>query len=184
MAIENTLSAILRAEIRTTITKIQDGVGGGGDFSGLDRYDQLVAQALQDGSGSRQAIGVFTTLFTVPFGGPLTIQLASTDPVGSGSTDTPSSNPANSSLRAILFENLDDPVTGNFFSIKPSSGGAGLQGWIEGTGNPEVDIAPGGVEFAIFPNGLAGWTVPGNGDSLDVQADTADVECKFTYIFG
>ena len=183
MSIQDTLSAIIRAEIRTTISRIQNGGGGGGDFSGLDRYDHLVAQALQNGSGARQALGVFTSQFTVTVAG-VSIQMASNDPLGLASDNIPSTPPANSSLRAIMFENLDDPVTGNFFSIKPATGGAGLAGWIEGTGNPEIDVAPGGVELATFPNGLPAWTTTGNGDTLDLEANTADIECRFTYIFG
>jgi hypothetical protein len=182
MAIQDTLSAIIRAEIRTTITRIQDG-GGGGDFSGLDRYDHLVAQAVQNGSGAREALGAFTSEFTIP-ANPAAIQLASTDPLGALGDDAPSTDPANSSLRAILFENLEDPVTGNFFSIKPATGGAGLQGWIEGTGNPELDVAPGGAELAIFPNGIVAWTTPGAGDTLDVEADNAPVLARLTYLFG
>ena len=185
MSIQDTLSAIIRAEIRTTITRIQDG---GGDFSGLDRYDQLVAQAVQNGSGARQALGAFTAEFTILFPGPNTIQLASnTDPLGAMGDDQPSSNPANLSLRAIIFENLDDPVTGNFFDVMPSAGAAGLGGWIlGGTGGqpPRIQVNPGSVELASFPNGLPAWTTPGNGDGLELTPDTAAILCRMTYLFG
>lgn len=185
MAIQDTISALVRAEIRSTVTRIQSG---GGDFSGLDRYDQLVAQAFTNGNGNRQAIGAFTAEFLVLFPGPNTIQLASfTDPLGAMGDDVPSSDPANLQLRAIIFENLDDPVTGNFFDVAPASGASGLAGWILGGtgGNPPfIRINPGAVELASFPNGLPAWTTPGNGDELELTPDTAAMLCRMTYLFG
>lgn len=185
MAIIDTISALVRAEIRSTVTRIQDG---GGDFSGLDRYDQLVAMAFTNGSGNLQALGAFTAEFTILFPGPNTIQLASsTDPLGNMGTELPSSNPQNLQLRAICFENLDDPVTGNFFDVEPDAGAGGLVGWLGGgTGGqpPRLQINPGAVELAAFPNGLPAWGLPGTGDGLIVTPDTAEIPCRLTYLFG
>lgn len=187
MALQDTISALTRAEIRSTVSRIQGGAQGGGDFSGLDKYDSLVALAFTDGNGNLQALGAFTSQFNVLFPGPNIVQLASIDPLVAMSDDTPSTNPANSQLRAIMFENLDDPVTGNFYDVAPASGAAGLDGWIlGGTGGqpPLLRIQPGGVELAVFPNGLPAWTTPGNGDGLTITPNIAVIPAKMTYLFG
>ena len=187
MGLQDTLSAIVRAEIRSTVSRSQGGAQGGGDFSGLDRYDHLVAKAFTNGIGNLQALGAFTSEFTVLFPGPNVVQLASNDPLGAMSDDAPSTDPANSQLRAIIFENLDDPITGNFYDVMPAAGGAGLDGWIlGGTGGqpPLIRINPGSVELAVFPNGLPAWTTPGNGDGLELTPDTAAMLARMTYLFG
>lgn len=187
MGLQDTISALVRAEIRSTVTRDQGGAQGGGGFSGLDRYDQLVAQAFTNGSNSGQALGAFTSEFTVLFPGPNIVQLASNDPLVGMSDDEPSTDPANSQLRAIIFENLDDPVTGNFYDVMPSAGAAGLDGWIlGGTGGqpPLLRVPAGSVLLASFPNGLPAWTTPGNGDGLELTPDTAAILARMTYLFG
>lgn len=176
MALQDSLSAIIRAEIRSSLSRIQDV----GEFSGLDRYDHLAAQALTNGSGARQALGAFTSQLTVTIGG-VTISLADfADPLGAAGDDQPSSDPEGTRLRAIQFENLDDPVTGNFFRIAP--GANGLTSWLEGT-SPTLRVPAGGVQLASFPNGLDIMN-DGVDDELLLTADTADVLARLTYLFG
>lgn len=173
MAQADALTALIRAEIRCSLARSQ----GVGDFSGLDKYDHLVAQTVANGSGDGQASGAFASEFTVTTGG-ITVSLAdSVDPLGAAGDDVPSSDPEALKLRAILVENRDST---NFITIAPGSNGLTL--WIAGT-NPTLRVPPGGLQLATFPNGLDPMN-DGSDDELLFTADTASVVIRLTYIYG
>lgn len=175
MALADALTAVVRAEIRSSLARSQ----GVGDFGGLDRYDHLINQVVANGSGASQATGAFTSQLTVTTGG-ITISLAdSVDPLGGAGDDIPSSDPEGLKLRAIMIENLD-PATGNFITIAPGTNG--ITNWITGT-NPFVRIPGGGFFAASMPNGIDALN-DGVDDEILLTANTASVIVNFTYLFG
>ena len=177
MALGDTLTALIRAEIRSSLTRSQTL----GDFSGQDKYDHLVAQTIANGSGGGQASGAFASELTVTTGG-ITVSLAnSTDPLGAAGDDVPSNDPEGLRLRAILVENRDPTDgTGNFITIAPGSNG--LTSWLAGT-TPTLRVPAGGVQLATFPRGLDTMN-DGSDDELLLTADTASVVCRLTYLYG
>ncbi len=177
MATADSLTALIRAEIRTSLTRSQSL----GDFSGQDKYDHLVAQAVANGSGGGQASGAFASELTVTTGG-ITVSLAdSVDPLGSAGDDVPSSDPEGLKLRAILVENRDPTDgTGNYITIAPGSNG--LTSWIAGT-TPTLRVPAGGVQLATFPEGLDAMN-DGSDDEILLTANTASVVCRLTYLYG
>ena len=176
MALADTLTALVRGEIRSSLNRSQTL----GDFSGQDKYDHLVAQTVANGSGVSQASGAFASEFTVTTGG-ITVSLAnSTDPLGAAGDDVPSSDPEGLKLRAILVENRDPAATGNFITVAPGSNG--LTSWIGGT-TPTVRVPPGGLLLATMPDGLDAMN-DGVDDELLFTADTASVVTRLTYLFG
>ena len=173
MPLADTLTALIRAEIRCSLSRSQSV----GDFSGQDKYDHLVAQTVANGSGNGQASGAFTSELTITTGG-ITVSLAdSADPLGAAGDDVPSSDPEALKLRAILVENRD---TTNFITIAPGSNG--LTSWIGGT-NPTVRVPALGLQLATFPNGLDVMNDTSD-DELLFTADTASVVIRLTYIYG
>ena len=176
MAQADALTALIRAEIRSSLARSQTL----GDFGGRDKYDHLVAQTVANGTGAGQATGAFASEFTVTTGG-ITVSLAdSVDPLGAAGDDVPSSDPEGLRLRAILVENRDPAATGNFITVAPGSNG--LTSWIAGT-TPTVRVAPGGLLLTTFPNGLDAMN-DGVDDELLFTADTASVVCRLTYLYG
>lgn len=174
MALADTLTALVRAEIRTSLSRSQSL----GDFSGRDKYDHLVAQTIANGSGGGQASGAFASEFTATTGG-ITVSLAdSADPLGGAGDDVPSSDPEGLKLRAILIENRD-PIdgTGNYITL--GLGGSGLTSWISGT----VRIPAGGALLATMPEGLDAMN-DGVDDEILFTANTASVVCRLTYLYG
>ncbi len=61
MALADTLTALIRAEIRSSLSRSQSL----GDFSGQDKYDHLVAKTIANGAGGNQAVGAFASELTV-----------------------------------------------------------------------------------------------------------------------
>jgi len=175
MATADALTALVRAEIRSSLSRSQPL----GDFSGQDRYDHLVAKTVANGSGADQASGAFVSELTVTTGG-ITVSLAdSVDPLGAAGDDVPSSDPEGLKLRAILVENRD-PAAGNFITVAPGTNG--LTSWIAGT-TPTVRVPGGGVILATFPNGLDAMN-DGTDDEILLTADTASVVTRLTYLYG
>lgn len=176
MALADALTALIRAEVRSSLSRSQSL----GNFSGLDKYDHLVAQTVANGAGAGQATGAFVSEFTVTTGG-ITVSLAdSVDPLGAAGDDVPSSDPEGLKLRAILVENRDPAATGNFITI--ALGTNGLTSWLAGT-TPTLRVPAGGAQLATFPNGLDAMN-DGTDDELLFTADTASVVIRLTYLFG
>jgi len=177
MALADALTALVRGEIRSSLSRSQSL----GDFSGQDKYDHLVAQTIANGASGGQATGAFASQFNVTTGG-ITVSLAnSTDPLGAAGDDVPSSDPEGLKLRAILVENRDPTDgTGNFITIAPGSNG--LTSWIAGT-TPTVRVPAGGMILCSFPEGLDPMN-DGVDDELLFTADTATVACRLTFLFG
>lgn len=174
MALVDTLSGKVTMDNSVTLDRTS---GTAGNVNGADLLSHKLIQSLTNGSGTNQASGFFAATFTATTGG-ITISLAdSADPLGAAGDDIPSSDPEGLKLRAIMVENQDST---NFISFKQGTNGE--PSVITGS-TDAIKISAGGAFIWTSPAGITAMS-DGVDDEILIQADTASVTVKISYVYG